>query len=152
MYVLLWGVSFLAAEGIAFLTHKYVMHGFLWRWHCSHHSVRRYLLELNDLFACVLLVPSVGCLLLGYVYNLTLLSFVGYGIVSYGVFYFLFHDVLIHQRIRCAYLSRNGYLRRMIYADHAHHRRHAREGCAHFGFLIVPKYFSNTVASRNKAH
>ena len=149
VYMLLWVVSFLAAEGVAFLTHKYVMHGFLWRWHRSHHSVRRYLLEFNDFFACVFLVPSVGCLLLGYFYGLTLLSFVGYGVMSYGVFYFLFHDVLIHQRIHCAYLPRNSYLRRMIYAHHAHHRRHARGGCAPFGFFIVPRHFSKKVASKS---
>ena len=30
--------TFIFMEGVAWFTHKYVMHGFLWSWHKSHHK------------------------------------------------------------------------------------------------------------------
>ena len=45
--------TFLLWEGVAWFTHKYIMHGMLWRWHKSHHTVHNHTLEKNDLFALV---------------------------------------------------------------------------------------------------
>ena len=151
VYAILWLSSFLAMELVAFLAHKYVMHGFLWRWHQSHHRVHYYLLEKNDLFAVVFAIPSIVCLLLGYFCDLTALIYVGYGIMSYGLFYLLFHDILVHQRLRLPYLPKNGYLRRMVNAHHAHHKRHTKEDCESFGFLIVSKRYANRSSARSKS-
>jgi beta-carotene 3-hydroxylase len=49
---------FLFMEGVAWFTHKYVMHGFMWVWHRSHHSARNGVFEKNDLFAFVFAIPS----------------------------------------------------------------------------------------------
>ena len=51
MVILQSVVAFLFMEGVAWFTHKYVMHGFLWVWHRSHHTPRTGMFELNDLFA-----------------------------------------------------------------------------------------------------
>ena len=42
--------AFAGMEFVAWSTHKYVMHGFLWRLHESHHRKREGAFELNDLF------------------------------------------------------------------------------------------------------
>ena len=51
--------TFLFMEAVAWFTHKYVMHGFLWIWHRSHHQVHNHALERNDLFALVFSIPSI---------------------------------------------------------------------------------------------
>ena len=45
--------TFIFMEGVAWFTHKYIMHGILWTWHKSHHKKHDHILELNDLFAVV---------------------------------------------------------------------------------------------------
>jgi len=51
--ILLFVAAFTGMEAFAWFTHKYVMHGFLWVWHRSHHTPRTGMFELNDLFAVV---------------------------------------------------------------------------------------------------
>ena len=46
--LLLWVGTFLSMEAFAWLTHKYIMHGFMWRWHESHHVHHKNALEKND--------------------------------------------------------------------------------------------------------
>ena len=45
--------SFVLMEGVAWAAHKYIMHGWGWGWHRSHHEPRRGALEKNDLYAVV---------------------------------------------------------------------------------------------------
>jgi beta-carotene 3-hydroxylase len=134
--------TFLFWEFIAWFTHKYVMHGFLWRWHKSHHTVHNHTLERNDLFALVFSLPCIG--LFYYfsqvVYNPYILA-VAVGIFCYGLFYFIFHDVIVHQRIRWRLGSRSKYLQRIIHAHYIHHSRHTKAGCEAFGFLFAPKKY-----------
>ncbi|HET9054499.1 MAG TPA: beta-carotene hydroxylase, partial [Cyclobacteriaceae bacterium] len=52
--------TFLLWECVAWFTHKYIMHGFLWTWHKSHHTVHHHAVEKNDLFAVVFSLPSIG--------------------------------------------------------------------------------------------
>lgn len=134
--------TFLFWEGVAWFTHKYIMHGFLWRWHRSHHTVHPHKLEKNDLFALVFSIPSIG---LFYYFSLVhyspyMLS-VALGIFLYGVFYFIFHDVIVHQRIRWRPAKRSKYLQRMIHAHYVHHSKHTKDGCEAFGFLYAPKKY-----------
>jgi beta-carotene 3-hydroxylase len=134
--------TFLFWEFVAWFTHKYIMHGILWTWHKSHHTVHDDALERNDLFAVVFSLPSIG--LFYYfsliTYNPYLLA-VGLGIFLYGVFYFIFHDIIVHQRIRWRPEKRSRYLQRMIHAHYIHHNKHTKEGCEAFGFLYAPKKF-----------
>lgn len=131
--------TFLLWELVAWFTHKYIMHGFLWSWHRSHHSVHRHRLERNDLFALVFSVPSIVLFYYFSIvdYNPHMLA-VGLGIMLYGVFYFVFHDVIVHQRIKWRPLKHSRYLQRMIHAHYIHHARHTKEGCEAFGFLYAP--------------
>jgi beta-carotene 3-hydroxylase len=136
--------TFLCWEFIAWFSHKYVMHGFLWCWHKSHHTVHDHALERNDLFAIIFSVPCIGLL-----YYATLIRFspyliaVGIGIFCYGLFYFIFHDVIVHQRIRWRLEKKSRYLQRIINAHYVHHSRHSKDGCEAFGFLMAPKKYES---------
>ena len=53
-------VTVILMEGITWLTHKYVMHGFLWYLHEDHHQPRyNSIFEKNDLFFVIFAVPSI---------------------------------------------------------------------------------------------
>lgn len=132
-----WG-ALLAMEGVAWVTHKYVMHGFLWCWHMSHHLPRQGTFEKNDLFALVFAMPSIVLIYIGTIgTNWSQLAFfwAGLGVASYGLIYFLFHDVLVHRRIHHQYVPRNKYLRRIVHAHRLHHVIITKEDGVSFGFL-----------------
>lgn len=134
--------TFLFWEFVAWFTHKYIMHGFLWVWHKSHHTVHDHALERNDWFAVVFSIPSIA--LFYYFsqvnYNPYGLS-VGLGILCYGIFYIAFHDIIVHQRLKWRPEKRSRYLQRMIHAHYIHHSKHTKEDCEAFGFLIAPKKY-----------
>ena len=134
--------TFLFWEFVAWFTHKYVMHGVLWTWHQSHHTVHDHALEKNDWFAVVFSIPSIALIYYSTIatYNPYLLS-VGIGLFCYGLFYMIFHDVIVHQRIKWRPKSRTNYLNRMIHAHYVHHAKHTKEDCEAFGFLIAPKKY-----------
>ncbi|SHI02834.1 beta-carotene 3-hydroxylase [Chryseolinea serpens] len=135
--------TFLFWEFVAWFTHKHIMHGFLWTWHKSHHTIHQQVLEKNDWFVVVFSLPSIGLL---YYFSLVIYSpygiAVGVGVFFYGVFYIIFHDVIVHQRIKWRPKKRSSYLQRMINAHYIHHGKHTKEGCEAFGFLIAPKKYA----------
>jgi beta-carotene 3-hydroxylase len=133
---------FLFWEFVAWFTHKYVMHGFLWIWHKSHHTKHNHALEKNDWFGVVFSIPSIALIYYGTVepYNPYIIA-AGLGIFCYGLFYFIFHDVIVHQRIRWRPEKRSRYLQRMIHAHYVHHGKHSKEGCEAFSFLIALKKY-----------
>ncbi len=134
--------TFLFWEFVAWFTHKYVMHGFLWIWHKSHHTIHHHTTEKNDLFAVVFSLPSIGLF-----YYFSLVDYnpyglaAGLGILCYGIFYLIFHDIIVHQRIRWLPKNRSKYLQRMIHAHYIHHAKHTKEDCEAFGFLWAPKKY-----------
>jgi beta-carotene 3-hydroxylase len=134
--------TFLFWEFVAWFTHKYIMHGILWTWHKSHHTVHDHKLEKNDLFALVFSIPSIGIFYYfsQVVFNPYMLA-VGTGILLYGLFYLVFHDIIVHQRIKWRPKKRSRYLQRMVHAHYLHHARHSKDGCEAFGFLYAPKKY-----------
>ncbi|MBL6447996.1 sterol desaturase family protein [Fulvivirga sp. 29W222] len=134
--------TFLFMEFVAWFTHKYIMHGFLWVWHQSHHKKHKHKLEKNDLFAVVFSLPSISLIYYStLIYYSPYLLSAGIGIFGYGAFYFVFHDVIVHQRIKWRPKKRSKYLNRMINAHYIHHKKHSKEGCEAFGFLYAPKKY-----------
>jgi len=57
---LIVATTFLAMEGLAWWSHKYVMHGFGWAWHRDHHEPHDRLFEKNDLYALVGAAMSIA--------------------------------------------------------------------------------------------
>ncbi len=134
--------TFFLMEGVAWATHKYIMHGFLWNWHKSHHTPHDQFLEKNDLFAVVFSLPAILLIVIGFeIPSLALLKWVGFGITAYGVFYIIFHDIIVHRRIKIRFMARSRYMKRMIRAHKIHHKYLAKHGAEAFGFLYAPKKY-----------
>ena len=131
--------TFFFMEGVAWFTHKYIMHGFLWSWHRSHHKVHGHALEMNDLFALAFSIPSFLTIYLG---SGTWIMYVGFGILGYGIFYFIFHDIIVHRRIKIPFKAKSQYMKRIMKAHYVHHEKHSKEGGEAFGFLYAPKKYS----------
>lgn len=138
--LLLWTALFLLAfagmEFMAWFTHRYVMHGFLWCWHKSHHSERHGLFELNDLFAVMFALPSVVLIYFGLNGHPPLLA-LGLGIAAYGLVYFMFHDGLVHRRFPVPFNRQRAFWKKRIQAHRMHHAVASKEGAVSFGFLVV---------------
>jgi len=134
--------TFLFWEFVAWFSHKYIMHGILWTWHKSHHTVHDHAVEKNDLFAVVFSIPSIALFIISTtIYPSPYLFAVALGIFCYGLFYLVFHDIIVHQRIKWRPARRSKYLQRMIHAHYIHHAKHTKENCEAFGFLYAPKKF-----------
>lgn len=143
-YFLITLIAFIAMEGLAWFVHKYVMHGFLWSWHKSHHSPNEGVFERNDLFAVLFSIPAVGSMIIGLNYREEWywLFWAGIGITLYGIIYFVFHDVIVHRRIRFNVRPGNPYLRNIIRAHKVHHKNRGRDKGEAFGFLYSAKKYT----------
>ncbi len=138
-------ITFLSMEGVAWCTHKYLMHGWLWSWHRDHHNPEyksHDFLEKNDRFFLVFAIPSFIFFVLGLVPGFKMLTFVGLGILVYGFCYFMVHEIFIHQRMKWWRNSDSFYLRAIRKAHKIHHKHLGKEDGECFGMLWVPfKYF-----------
>lgn len=135
--VVIFVVTVAAMEGVAFLMHKYLMHGPLWFLHESHHRRERGRFELNDLFGVFFAIPSIILIYFG-THGWPPLLAIGLGMTAYGAIYFGFHDVIVHHRVRHSLRPKNRYLQRIIKAHHIHHATRERDGAVSFGFIYAP--------------
>ena len=126
-----------AMELIAAIAHKYIMHGWGWGWHESHHEPRTSWFEVNDLYAVVFAVLAIVLIALG-TWGIWPLQWIGAGMTLYGALYFMAHDGLVHQRWPFRYIPRRGYLKRLYLAHRLHHAVRGKEDCVSFGFLYAP--------------
>jgi beta-carotene 3-hydroxylase len=132
---------FALMEAVAWFTHKYIMHGFMWVWHKSHHEPREGKWEKNDLFSLVFALPSFLLISAGYHNHYNWMFFAGLGIALYGLAYFLVHDVFVHQRIKWLRKTNVSYFKAMRGTHHLHHQVHSKKGAQAFGFLFVKRKF-----------
>ncbi len=134
--------TLIGMEGVAWLTHKYIMHGPMWHWHHSHHNAHKGFFEVNDLFSILFSGVATALVVAGMeVPGLGFLVPVGVGVTLYGIGYFLFHDVIVHRRIRVNIKPKNTYLLRIMRAHYVHHKVHTRDGAEAFGFLYAPQKY-----------
>lgn len=143
--------TFFAMEGVAWLTHKYVMHGLLWNLHEDHHKKNpTSFFEKNDYFFLIFAIPGIISLAIGSFYQpLQWLMFIGIGITIYGFAYFMVHDIFIHQRFKFLRNSDNFYFRAIRRAHKMHHKHLGKEDGECFGMLWVPvKYFTDALKKK----
>jgi beta-carotene 3-hydroxylase len=126
-----------AMEGVAYLMHRYLMHGPLWFLHKSHHVRDKGRFELNDLFGVFFAIPSIILIYLG-THGHPLLLPVGLGMTAYGAIYFGFHDVIVHRRLPHRLRPQGRYLQRIVKAHHIHHATREKHGAVSFGFIYAP--------------
>ena len=147
MNVVIWIAVFVATfcfmEFMAWFTHKYVMHGFLWSLHKDHHKKDHdSWFERNDTFFIFYAIVSMSFIMIG---NNSWFWYgwpIGFGIMAYGATYFLVHDIFIHQRFKIFRNANNWYARGIRRAHKIHHKHLGKEDGECFGMLFVPfKYF-----------
>jgi beta-carotene 3-hydroxylase len=124
-------------EVFAWAAHRWVMHGWGWGWHRSHHERTHGWFEKNDLYAVVFAGVAIVLIALGTAGRWPL-QWIGAGMTLYGALYFFVHDGLVHKRWPWRWVPRSGYLKRLYQAHRLHHAVQGREGCVSFGFLWAP--------------
>jgi len=134
-------IALFSMEGVAWALHKYVMHGFLWIIHKSHHQKGKSFWEWNDLYFMFFAVVGSCLMIFGAQAGPDLRFYAGCGITAYGFLYLLVHDILIHQRIRLKYKPANRYLDALKRAHKDHHRVTGKHGTVSFGMLWVDKKY-----------
>lgn len=143
-------LTFFIMEGVTWLTHRYVMHGFLWYLHEDHHNPRGHVFEKNDAFFLIFAIPSWLCIMLGLQNKNYLVAAIGFGIALYGLGYFLVHEVIIHQRFKWFTRSNNTYVRTIRWAHKMHHKHIGKEDGESFGMLWVAKKYWEKVREDKK--
>lgn len=149
-YILLAFVVFFLMEGVTWLTHKFVMHGFLWYLHEDHHQPRGNVLEKNDAFFLIFAIPSWLCIMLGLMNQVYWVVSIGAGIAMYGLAYFIVHDVIIHQRFKIFSRWNSTYVRAIRWAHKMHHKHIDKEDGESFGMLMVHKKYWDKVRKEKK--
>ena len=97
MNITITALVFLAMEGVAWMTHKYVMHGLLWNLHEDHHKKNpTSFFEKNDYFFLIFAIPGIILLATGLYTDMYRLFFGGlvlpytaWPISSYTTFLFI---------------------------------------------------------------
>ncbi len=142
-WILIFLGTFSIMEFMAWFTHKYVMHGFLWHLHQDHHKKDHdSWFERNDFFFIFYAVISMTCFYLWSYEAIWYCLPIGLGILAYGIAYFTVHDVFIHQRFSIFRNANNWYARGVRRAHKIHHKHLGKEKGENFGMLVVPyKYF-----------
>jgi beta-carotene 3-hydroxylase len=124
-------------EVFSIVAHKYIMHGFGWGWHRSHHEPRHGWFEKNDLYAVVFAAIAIALIWFG-TRGAHPLEWIGAGMTAYGFLYFVAHDGLVHRRWPFRYVPKSGYLKRLYQAHRMHHAVEGKDGAVSFGFLYAP--------------
>lgn len=146
LYITATLIAFFGMEFMAWFTHRFVMHGFMWYFHRDHHQPEKGFFEKNDVFFLIYAVPSCLLMVFGSLAHFDVRFYFGLGILLYGICYFLVHDVLIHQRFDWFKRTDNIYFRAIRKAHKVHHKHLGKEKGECFGMLVVPRrYFREAI-------
>lgn len=141
VYFLITLVTFVGMEGVAWFTHKYIMHGLLWVLHKDHHQKKPHFFEKNDAFFLIFATPSILLFFFGAREGFNWMFYTGLGILLYGIAYFMIHDIVIHQRFRWFSRSNNTYIRTIRRAHKMHHKHLGRHHGESFGMLFAARKY-----------
>lgn len=135
--------TFCSFEFVAWFSHKYVMHGFLWVLHKDHHKKdHNSWFERNDLFFLIYASMSIVSTIAWAEYDFRFGLAIGLGIFGFGLLYFLVHDVFIHQRFKWFRAANTRYAKAIRRAHKMHHKHIGKEDGECFGLLLFPmKYY-----------
>ncbi len=133
LLILLYLATVVGMEFWSAFAHRTIYHGFLWRWHKSHHRPRTGSFEKNDLFPVLHAVIVAPILIAALHMGWTLVAVIAAGVTTFGILYALFHDGFIHERLPLGFLARVAVFRK-IREDHLYH--HTGDPNAHFGLFF----------------
>ncbi|MDB4738111.1 sterol desaturase family protein [Flavobacteriaceae bacterium] len=142
-WILIYLFTFIFMEFMAWFSHKYIMHGFLWSLHKDHHKKDHdSWFERNDLFFIFYAIVSMSLVILWGEYGFWAGLPMALGIFTYGMSYFIVHDIFIHQRFKIFKKTNSRYAKGLRRAHKMHHKSIHKEDGECFGMLWVPlKYF-----------
>lgn len=145
LYIVVFLLTFLIMEFMAWFSHKYIMHGFLWSLHADHHKKDHdSWFERNDAFFIFYAVVSMFFFFLWQNKILASGLAIGLGIFAYGLTYFFVHDIFIHQRFKLFRNANNKYARALRRAHKMHHKHVGKNKGECFGMLLFPfKHYKN---------
>ena len=145
LYIVVFLLTFLIMEFMAWFSHKFIMHGFLWSLHADHHKKDHdSWFERNDVFFIFYAVVSMFFFYLWQNKILASGLAIGLGIFAYGLTYFFVHDIFIHQRFKLFRNANNKYARALRRAHKMHHKHVGKNQGECFGMLLFPfKHYKN---------
>ena len=134
--------TFAFMEFMAWFAHKYIMHGFGWAWYADHHNHHKGFFEKNDYYAVVFSIVASSTIIYGNTNpDFWYLTWFGAGVTLYGVAYFVFHDIIVHRRVKIKFVAKSKYMKRIMHAHYIHHKVHTKDGAEAFGFLYAPEKY-----------
>ena len=145
LYIVVFLLTFLIMEFMAWFSHKFIMHGFLWSLHAVHHKKDHdSWFERNDAFFIFYAVVSMFFFFLWQNKILASGLAIGLGIFAYGLTYFFVHYIFIHQRFKLFRNANNKYARALRRAHKMHHKHVGKNQGECFGMLLFPfKHYKN---------
>ena len=134
--------AFAVTEVAAYVLHRWLFHGVLWRIHQTHHDPEHGhghgLVEANDLFSLGFAALSLGLMWLGRAEPLASAAFAwGTGIAVYGVLYFVLHDLYAHRRF-APFTTKNAAAQAVKRAHGRHHQSLSEGGPGAVRAVPVP--------------
>jgi beta-carotene 3-hydroxylase len=136
-----WTVgAFCLMEIAAYVLHRFLFHGLLWKVHQTHHRPDHHHgpLEWNDLFSLGFAAASMGLMWAGHEAPVESVAFpVGLGIALYGLAYFVLHDLYAHKRFWPIQLK-NEAARTVKTAHQRHHQSVEKHGQEPYGLFLFP--------------
>ena len=142
LYLLIIIIVFLFMEIVAWLLHKYVMHGFGWYLHEDHHRSSKGRFEKNDVFGLFFSIFSFLFIMTGFFGGFDIRFPIGVGVAFYGIGYFMVHDIFFHKRINIKYRPKSKYLKRVLNSHAVHHQKSTPHKGICFGFLYASKKYN----------
>ena len=146
--------SFAVTEVAAYVLHRWLFHGALWRIHRTHHDPEHGhghgLFEANDLFSLGFAALSLGLMWVGRADPLGSAAFAwGTGIAVYGVLYFILHDLYAHRRF-WPFKTSNAAAQAVKRAHGRHHQSLTQEGQEPYGLFLFPPSYGRRLRRRRE--
>ena len=146
MFILL---GLVGMELLAYVVHRFLFHGILWKIHRTHHESHQHTFESNDIFSLLFAAMSIALMFMGD-FSLHHPFFgIGLGISIYGILYFVIHDLFTHRRF-LPFSTQNKILNTIKRAHQRHHQTIEKIGFEPYGLFLFPYHLFKNGFRRKK--
>ena len=152
-FALLAASAFAGMEVTAYVLHRFVFHGLMWKVHKSHHAAGHTHgpFEANDLFSLGFAAASVAMMWAGRAGPLASTAFpLGAGVAVYGVLYFVLHDLYAHGRF-APFRTKIAAAQAVKRAHGRHHQSLTKVGQEPYGLFLFPPSYGRRFRRRREA-
>lgn len=152
-FLLLAAAAFCGMEAAAYVLHRWLFHGALWRVHRSHHDPAHGHgrgLEWNDAFSVGFAAASLALLWVGRADPVGSAAFpLGVGVAVYGLLYVVLHDLYAHGRLG-PLRTRNAAAQAVKRAHGRHHQSLSPRGQEPYGLFLFPPWMGRRRVRRRE--